>query len=257
MKCFTPLTVAHPSYPGEQHYITVPCRKCAACVQNRINDWANRLITEAREPGCHYFVTLTYADEPPTYEKEHIKLFIKKLRKYEKTIRFFISGERGTKNNRVHYHAIIFSRNLMPDIIVRSWSFGFSTISQLTRGRCGYAAKYCCPIPGEDEYFLYVSRRPALGYKLSKARIDFFEKTGSTIYREDGFSKPLPRYNRRKLKEAGVVFKSDPAFFDRSVREFEEYYRQRPNESYVVKTYREEQQELFTEKVFNRKSKFK
>lgn len=255
MKCFKPLTVSHPSYPGEHHYIVVPCRKCAACVQNRINEWANRLITESREPGYHYFVTLTYAEEPPTYQKEHIQLFIQNLRKHEKNIRFFISGERGTEGNRVHYHAIIFSRNLMPNIIIRSWPFGFSTISELTRGRCGYAAKYCCPIPGEPEYFLYVSRRPALGYKLSQARINFFDKTGSTVYREDGYPKPLPRYNRRKLKEQGVVFKPDETFFHQSVREFEEYYRERPSESYDKETYREQQQKLFADKVFNRKKK--
>lgn len=253
MKCFRPLTIAHPSYPGEGVFMSVPCRKCAACLQNRVNEWANRLITESREPGLHYFVTLTYAEEPPTYQKDHIKLFIKNLRKYEKTVRFFVSGERGTKGNRVHYHALIFSRNLMPDIIVRSWTFGFATVSPVTRGRCGYAAKYCCPLPGNDEYFMYVSKRPALGYKLTDSRIDYFEETGKTVYHEDGRIKPLPRYNRRKLKEQGIVFKRDENFFSKSVRELEEYFRQRPNESYDKPTYREQQQELFTEQFLSRR----
>ncbi|UOK21004.1 replication initiator protein [Chifec microvirus UA13_27] len=255
MKCFNPLTVAHPSYSGEQCYIVVPCRKCAACVQNRINEWANRLITESREPGFHYFVTLTYADEPSTYKKEHIQLFIKNLRKYEKTIRFFVSGERGSENGRIHYHALIFSRNIMSSDVIRSWPFGFSTVSPVTRGRCGYAAKYCCPIPGDEEYFLYVSRKPALGYKLSSARVKYFEETGSTVYHESGTVKPLPRYNRRKLKDAGVVFRKDASFFKQSVRELEDYYRERPNESYDRQSYRQQQQEMYSKKVFNRKKK--
>lgn len=256
MKCFRPLTVAHPSYPGEYEYISVPCRKCAACLHNRINEWANRLVTESREPGYHYFVTLTYADEPPTYSKEHIKQFIKNLRIHEKSVRFFISGERGTQGNRVHYHAIIFSSSLMPDTIIWSWPFGFSTVSELTRGRCGYAAKYCCPLPNESEYFLYVSRRPALGTKLSEFRKNYFLETGSTVYREDGYLKPLPRYIRRKLKEQGFVARKDETFFHQSVREFESYFRERPNECYSAKSYRQEQQDLFTKKLLvKRKAK--
>lgn len=254
MKCFKPLHVAHPTYPGEQYYITVPCRKCAACIQNRINEWANRLVTEAREPGYHYFVTLTYADEPLTYQKSDIQLFISKLRKYEKTIRFFVAGERGAQGGRVHYHAIIFSRHLMPDDIIRSWTLGFSTVSQLTRGRCGYAAKYCCPVPGEPEYFMYVSRRPALGTKLSASRREYFLETGQTVYREDGYVKPLPRYTRRKLREEGFVAKRDENYFNQSVREFEDYFRQHPDESYLSETYRQQQQRMFACKVCNRKS---
>lgn len=49
----------------------------------------------------------------PTLRKRHYQLFFKRLRKwYGKPIRYFGTGEYGSKTQRPHYHFIIFGLKL-------------------------------------------------------------------------------------------------------------------------------------------------
>ena len=246
MECFKPLYVSDPRYPNERTYISVPCRKCAACVANRKNDWARRLVIESSAAGLHYFVTLTYAVEPLTYNKLHIQEFIKKLRSYEKNIRYFIVGERGSKKDRVHYHCLLFSSNLQSIDIVQSWTHGFGLVQPVTAKRCFYAAKYCVPELGQSEHFLYTSRKPALGFALTEKLSKYVEKTGNAYYRQKGFITPIPRYNRRKLKEMDIFTTSKPDL-PKQVRKLTKYFEAYPNESFRSESYREQQQRQFAE----------
>lgn len=253
MKCFKPLYVPDPRYPGEGVYITVPCRHCTACVVNRQNDWARRLVIESQShPNC-FFLTLTYRDEPKTYVKEHIQLYVKKLRTYEKNIRFFFVGERGEKRGRVHYHAIIFSNGITPDVLLRSWDHGFGSVQPVNSARCYYVAKYCVPSSRHAEHFIYVSRKPALGYALTDRLAEYVEKTGKAYFHVKGRVTPIPRYNRRKLKERDIFTRPDESN-ERDRLALEKYFREHGNESYDQVPYFVQQQEQFTE-LFNRKKK--
>ncbi len=253
MKCFKPLYVADPRYPSEGVFISVPCRKCAACVQNRKNDWARRLIIESQAVGMHYFITLTYENEPITYQKNDIKQFIKNLRAYEKDIRYFIVGERGDKNNRVHYHALIFSRSLTDQHILCSWCHGFGMVQSINEARCYYAAKYCVPESRQSEHFMYVSRKPALGFALTDKLSSYVERTGNAYFHVKGHITPIPRYNRRKLKERDIF--TIPKFdLGKEIRCTQEYFKNHPD-PFGSKPYFIQQQENFVDSIQRKKER--
>lgn len=99
--------------------IPVPCGKCPPCVRRRIDSWVFRLMEEDRISSSSHFVTLTYSNHTiplskngfPTLFKKDLQDFWKRLRKntgYE-NIRYYACGEYGEKNNRPHYHAIVFN----------------------------------------------------------------------------------------------------------------------------------------------------
>lgn len=127
-------------------YVQIPCGKCIGCRLDYAKQWANRIMLEAQYHNEAYFVTLTYDDthvplswysDPETGEakqamtlrKRDFQLFMKRLRKWQDVqsvdndncfdssvsssqIRYFASGEYGSKSFRPHYHAIIFNLHL-------------------------------------------------------------------------------------------------------------------------------------------------
>ena len=102
------------------------------------------------EQSC--FITLTFNDEelnkranPGSLNVRDFQLFMKKLRKKhpEKKICFFHCGEYGEKNNRPHYHALIYNHDFPDRKLFKQrkeiklytskeleelWPYGFSTI---------------------------------------------------------------------------------------------------------------------------------
>jgi hypothetical protein len=64
----------------------VPCGKCVSCQLDRSKEWATRAVHEAQTHSLNSFITLTYSDEHlpenASLEPEHLRIFIKKLRKH-------------------------------------------------------------------------------------------------------------------------------------------------------------------------------
>lgn len=110
MKCTSPFEVRR-----QFGSIYVPCGQCLACRINRTRDWKFRCLLELKgfnDLAC--FVTLTYNDEnlpvSGSLVKQDLQKFLKRLRKavYPKKIKYYSCGEYGDKNNRPHYHLILF-----------------------------------------------------------------------------------------------------------------------------------------------------
>lgn len=250
MRCFHPKMVPDPRYPDERVYISVPCRRCAACIQNRRNDWARRLVAESKLPGQHVFLTLTYAEEPDTFRKDHIQEYLQKIRKhYGKKIRYFFVGELGEQNGRIHYHALLFGLSSgCLDSLIHSWNYGFVSVSNVTQGRCGYAAKYC--VKADGQYFFYASRKPALGAAiLTEDYIHRRESNPVPYTLEKGYRTPIPRYIRRKLKDMDIYLTVDYSESnDRLLKELSRH----PIRSAIEKSYLEEQQDEYTRQFYFR-----
>lgn len=131
----SPLSIPNPAVKNKKLRITVPCGKCAACLQNKRNDWATRLRIEANHQKTAYFITLTYSNEflkisrvlnkdgkllysIPTLCKKDVQKFMKRLRKsleevvngqiYRPELKYYLVGEYGSKTYRPHYHIILF-----------------------------------------------------------------------------------------------------------------------------------------------------
>lgn len=108
---------------------TVKCGKCDTCRHEKAQEWAIKLINEAKYHKKSCFITLTfdnkillngnkYGAEPSFLfhienSKEYFKKFIKRLRKkYKGTyISYYHVGEYGEKTKRCHHHAIIYGIN--------------------------------------------------------------------------------------------------------------------------------------------------
>jgi len=123
MDCPKPIIIRTDSNPNG---LLVGCGKCALCRIQKRREWSMRMVHERGYHDSCMFLTLTYNDENlpyhypetannrpvyPTLEREALQKFFKRLRKQlptDKKIKYFACGEYGPKNQRPHYHAIIF-----------------------------------------------------------------------------------------------------------------------------------------------------
>lgn len=185
------------------------------------------------------FLTLTFNDEclpeSLSVDVRDLQLFMKRLRKkHGAHIRFFACGEYGTKEQRPHYHLIIFGLDFSEDMIpwrktssghvlYRSaklealWPFGYSWIGTVTRQSAGYVARYCLKKVGgaaaADAYtrvnpetgetwrvrpeFITMSRRPGIGGA-------WFEEFAGDAFPSDfvildGGKRRVPRFYKNRL----------------------------------------------------------
>lgn len=205
MKCTRPRTI-YVRDPLAIHSVAlptlVPCGRCLACRINKKREWKERIYHEYNTSDNAYFVTLTYDDEHlpanedgvPSVCKDDVQRFFKRLRRaYPNTrIRYFLNSEYGEKDNRPHYHCIIFN---LPDDALRPsdnyikgtplcvkgkgslsmcnrhlsdiWQCGFVTIGYITPERCGYTADYYVNKAKSPDFaepnFNLMSRRPGIG----------------------------------------------------------------------------------------------
>jgi len=171
MACFKPLDawrtpngqIVFYDSPDTQ-YQQIPCGQCIGCRMQRANEWALRCMHEASLHKENAFITLTYRPEdlPPDggLRKKHFQNFMKRLRKHlaPKKIKFYMCGEYGDKNNRPHYHALIFGHDFhdrilygqtqsghdlyMSPTLEKLWTHGFVQVGDVTYESAAYVARY-------------------------------------------------------------------------------------------------------------------
>lgn len=205
-------------------HLSFPCGRCLSCRLNHASDWANRIMGELRYHEKSSFVTLTYNDEHLPEGSNlcyrHCQLFFKKLRKAcGIKIRFFLSGEYGTKNGRPHYHAIIFG--LGPSdirLFEDAWtggkeevsgSRGFVSAFPVSHEAAKYVAKYTTKkLLGESASWYkeagvvpeksLSSRRPGIGANFVCEFGHEFSARGY-LYSDRGTKQRIPRYYKKRL----------------------------------------------------------
>lgn len=222
----------------------IPCGKCIGCRLDKSKQWADRLMMEWQESDSACFLTLTYSNEfleerykdrkkkeyldvntgeilPSPYQydlcKEDIQDFMKRLRRYVdykhgKKVRFFACGEYGDKNNRPHYHIILFnydfsdcrtplyrdkngyqhyvSDKLYDHLTWKDskslWKYGICDIANVSWSSCAYVARYVNKKLYGDSSELYtimdyvpefslMSRNPGIGRKYFEDHIEEYE----------------------------------------------------------------------------------
>lgn len=207
--------------------VTLPCGRCIGCRLEKSRQWAVRCVYEAEQYEQNSFVTLTYNNqhlsEKVSLEKDHIKKFLKRLRKqvfknYNKQIRYFLCGEYGEQFNRPHYHLCIFNHSFPDKTLISTvkgnklyrsqelekvWTYGHSSIGELTFESAAYVARYVTKkITGENQEahygdrtpeFCFMSRKPGIGRKwFDKFKTDVLN-TDRIIVRNNLQCRP-PRY---------------------------------------------------------------
>ena len=166
-------------YPRDK-LLQIPCGQCVGCRLEYSRQWANRCLLELQYHDSAYFATFTYDDyhvprtaygDPETGEaipaltldKRDFQLLMKRIRKRfpDDKIRFFMSGEYGSKTFRPHYHAILFGLHLTDLTVYKTvkeagqfytyynspslqacWPKGYVVVGQVTWESCAYTARY-------------------------------------------------------------------------------------------------------------------
>lgn len=184
--------------------VALPCGRCIGCRIERSREWALRCVHEASLHEDNCFLTLTYSDEhlpsDGSLNVAHFQTFMKRLRKKVGKVRYFHCGEYGEKENRPHYHALLFGVDFADkylwqesndNLLYRSetleglWKMGHSTIGAVTMQSAAYCARYALKkITGEkapDHYgvrkpeYCTMSRNPGIGAEyVKKWRSDIF-----------------------------------------------------------------------------------
>jgi hypothetical protein len=172
MACYHPL-LAYKTVEGKITFnalvifskgFNLPCGQCTGCRLEYSRQWAIRNVHEAQMHEKSSFITLTFNNEslnaretPSSLNVRDFQLFMKKLRKKHKNIRFFHCGEYGSKNKRPHYHALIFGHDF-PDKKLHTvengfklykshelqelWPYGFNLIGDITFKSAAYVSRY-------------------------------------------------------------------------------------------------------------------
>lgn len=199
-----------------------PCGKCVDCKNNRAIEWSFRVMLEAKKYKNNCFITLTYNELncPKKVSRRDFQLFIKRLRKYIEPlkIRYFGCGEYGLSDSgthRPHYHIVIFGydfpdkvvfkRDKRHNLIYRSaileklWTFGYSSIGDLTLESARYCAKYMQKtIDSDNSSFLAMSTHPGIGLES----FDLKSLDTDKIYFGGRYIR-IPRYFLDKVAESG------------------------------------------------------
>lgn len=142
--------------------VPLPCGQCIGCRKERSRQWAVRCMHEAQLHEENCFITLTFNDEnlpkDMSLRKMDFQLFMKRLRKVTHPgIRYYACGEYGEKNNRPHYHALLFgydfpdkkffserngNRVFTSDTLSKVWPFGFAVVGGVAWDSASYVAGY-------------------------------------------------------------------------------------------------------------------
>lgn len=194
---------------------------------------------EAQLHKQNCFLTLTYNDSSlPADYSVHVNVhqkFMKRLRESAgNKLRFFACGEYGDKDLRPHYHYLIFGyrpsdlklhsrKNNIPlytsEKITKLWSFGFSTVGELTYQTAAYCARYTVKKIGGEKAAAHYNRvhpvtgqpvqvQPEFAKQSNRPGIGdgWFNTFKSDIYPSDFCvvneqMHPVPKFYTKKLAE--------------------------------------------------------
>lgn len=206
----------------------------------------NRILLEASQHADNAFITLTYSDEisPNSFSliPEHLTLWLKSLRKAiaPARVRYYAVGEYGTKNQRPHYHVILFGYpnclrgatrlglkeefvnehiRCCPscDLIYDTWRRGGIYVGAVESKSAQYVAQYVMKkmtsmndprLNGRWPEFSRMSLRPGLGKtamfdvanELMKYNLENTLDDVPVVLRHGKKMLPLGRYLRRQLR---------------------------------------------------------
>lgn len=220
---------------------SVPCGNCVGCRLDRSRDWAIRCMDEAKMHRDNCFITLTYnKDNLPlggTLNVKDWQDFAKRLRKSMGHFRYFHAGEYGSKENRPHYHALLFGINFedrkpiysgtsggriySSESLSKVWKKGYCSVGELTFESASYVARYCLKkVNGPNQNFV----DPETGLTVydrvdENGEVHRVKPEYTTMSRRPGIGKPW--YDKYKLdiypsdfRIIGSMKLKPPRFYD-------------------------------------------
>lgn len=203
---------------GERH--SVPCGACAFCLVNKRSEWMFRIHHEMRtQIHRGWFLTLTYDERFVRRVPEvglslrfrDTQLYLKKLRKRKRYVKYICVGEYGGLTARPHYHLLIWT-DATEEELQACWSnsqgvpFGRVHFGRLTMQSAMYTLKYI------------IQPKQKTTERLEKTRAQFSKGLGLSYlssavydYHTEDYDNPvlfsiiderkvaLPRYYKQKI----------------------------------------------------------
>lgn len=237
MVCINPLFIRRSG-------LHVRCGQCLPCREQRQKEWSVRLGLELDQAFTAYFVTLTFNDEfyekYPKLDTLQFQRFLKRLRQYDlrgipdtyegkkvfkiaskgQNFKYFAVGEYGSKNNRPHWHMLLFNfpyDHEMTEIIIQyAWMeeienvrkpLGFDYVGLLKSGSIEYVTDYLFKNDAKDSVRL-ISKGIGKNY-ATDTMVNYHQRTVDGIISVGNIKKPMPRYikkqvyNEKQRKELG------------------------------------------------------
>jgi len=227
MECLKPKYIA-------KHEIVVPCGRCGFCAATRRSDWSIRLMYERRLHVDSKFVTLTYADchlkwyaGQPQLHREHVQLFLKRVRKAGYQLRYYGVGEYGSKTFRPHYHLLLFGD--VPENVIRDkWTYGHVHIGNVTEQSVMYCLSYM--INKNDwrhsknrvRTFNMMSKGIGKNYLTIPGMVAWHRSGRKNFVDVNGAKRHLPRYYKLKIfskvDQVRIAVRSQKDTFKKMVR---------------------------------------
>lgn len=231
--------------------LNVRCGKCYACRDFTHRSWSVRLQIEMESSLTGYFVTLTFDSDhyhsQPTIEwvKREITLFLKNLRDFYKrpiseyqkrflvtenapeevNFKYYLVAERGEKNNRYHYHMLLFNLpfglECVQTELEKVWSKGRVHIGSVTPSSISYTVDYMLK---NDKGDIYKAMSKGLGNSyLTEEKIKYHQQSLNPAIRTNYGLYPMPRYissrifntnQKKKIYESFLFKRTESDFKD-------------------------------------------
>nr|QJB19051.1 MAG: replication initiator protein [Microvirus sp.] len=190
---------------------TYKCGKCSQCHVSYLQHWTFRLQREmGGKPALFLTLTYDYFHIPLncgkfTLKKSDYQKFLKRLRKAlpDRTLKYVVCGEYGTKNNRPHYHMILIGCGLNDvKVINNSWKNGLVHFGQAQPASIAYTFKYS--VKGAIKPLHYAQVKPFVAMSKGIGEEWAFDIKHVKVTGIDRNNKPFTRY--RKIRTAKPHF---------------------------------------------------
>jgi len=211
-----------------RYEISVPCGKCARCLERRKMEWGFRMGIELEASKTAYFVTLTYDQENVPYNRYGIKTlkpknltdFFKRLRQNQRRgettiehllnglrntdrIKYYAAGEYGEQRGRPHYHAIIF--NTAIKYVESSWQLGGVHVVKANEMTIAYVMKYLDKHKDKKQDKRKVPEYNVMSEEIGMDYVykmrEWHKRNIEILYvtSRKGIRVPMPKYYREKI----------------------------------------------------------
>ena len=222
----------------------VACHECWQCREQAINDWVGRNIAESKTAIACHAVTLTYGrsrsgdadhERANVLTYSDVQKYLKLLRRHGYPVRYFVTGEFGSKKGRAHWHIMLYWLERVPENIVldqnfmeRHWPHGWSFWTKPSHNAIRYNCKYIQKDMGDAERqgHLAMSKKPPLGTAYFERLAEKYVAQGLS---PQSLEYTFPEVRRRKQdgSEEVVVFRLKDTPAERFIEHFRTKWRER------------------------------
>lgn len=167
--------------------VMTACHECWQCREHAVLDWVGRNIAESKTAKAANAITLTYGRNTAN-DADHeravlltysdVQKYLKRLRTDGYPVRYFVTGEFGSRKGRAHWHIVQYWQKEVPEHVLdknhmqEHWPHGWSYWTPLRPHTVKYNCKYILKDLGDAQAqgHLAMSKKPPLGAEYFQKR---------------------------------------------------------------------------------------